>query len=78
MVDLAVLEAAAERRGSSSLPIRTKNSLLLTAYNRKNSQQPQFLSSAVERLVDIQEVTGSIPVETTKHGLCGGMVYTPA
>jgi hypothetical protein len=25
MVDLAVLEAAAERRGSSSLPIRTNN-----------------------------------------------------
>jgi hypothetical protein len=78
MVYTAVLEAVPERVESSSLSGCTKNSLLLTAYNRKNSQQPQFLSSAVERLVDIQEVTGSTPVETTNHGLCGEMVYTPA
>ena len=77
MVYTAVLEAVPERVESSSLSGRTK-----TLPNTRSIIGQvvcfQFLSSAVERLVDIQEVTGSIPVETTKHGLCGGMVYTPA
>jgi hypothetical protein len=77
MVYMLVLEASAERIVSSSLTWRTK-----TLPNTRSIIGQvvcfQFLSSAVERLVDIQEVTGSIPVETTSHGLCGGMVYTPA
>ena len=77
MVYMLVLEASAERIVSSSLTWRTK-----TLPNTRSIIGQvvcfQFLSSAVERLVDIQEVTGSTPVETTKHGLCGGMVYTPA
>lgn len=38
MVAMRVLEARAERRESSSLSSRTKNSPLLMAYNRTSSQ----------------------------------------
>ena len=66
MVYMLVLEASAERIVSSSLTWRTK-----TLPNTRSIIGQvvcfQFLSSAVERLVDIQEVTGSTPVETTKH-----------